>query len=128
MTYSVSKEFSFSAAHQLKGLPLSHPCSRLHGHNYTVSVEIIATALDDVGFVIDYRDLDVVKEYLDEKFDHRCLNDQIDVNPTAENLAKWIHNFIAQSIIGVTLRRLHGQYDLVVGVAETPKTWATYSE
>ena len=128
MTYSVSKEFSFSAAHQLKGLPLSHPCSRLHGHNYTVSVEIIATAPDDVGFVIDYRDLDVVKAYLDEKFDHRCLNDQMDVNPTAENLAKWIHNFIAQSIIGVTLRRLHGQYDLVVGVAETPKTWATYSE
>jgi 6-pyruvoyl-tetrahydropterin synthase len=38
MTYTISKEFAFSAAHHLNGLPPSHPCSRVHGHNYVVRV------------------------------------------------------------------------------------------
>jgi 6-pyruvoyltetrahydropterin/6-carboxytetrahydropterin synthase len=100
----------------------------MHGHNYTVRVEAFAVDLDNVGFVMDYRDLDIVKEYLDAKFDHRCLNDQMDVNPTAENLAKWVHGFIVQSALGPRLANPHGGYRLSVGVSETAKTWATYTE
>ena len=40
--YRISKEFHFSASHQLIGLPEDHQCARLHGHNYIVVVELTA--------------------------------------------------------------------------------------
>ncbi|HUM68046.1 MAG TPA: 6-carboxytetrahydropterin synthase, partial [Chloroflexota bacterium] len=36
--YTISKQFHFSASHQLNGLPLEHQCARLHGHNYEVEL------------------------------------------------------------------------------------------
>ena len=38
--FKISKEFYFSAAHALFGLPDDHPCTRLHGHNYVVTVHL----------------------------------------------------------------------------------------
>ena len=35
---TISKEFHFSASHQLFGLKEGHPCGRLHGHNYIVKI------------------------------------------------------------------------------------------
>ncbi|HBX20870.1 MAG TPA: 6-pyruvoyl tetrahydrobiopterin synthase, partial [Porphyromonadaceae bacterium] len=63
--YKISKEFSFSAAHQLKGLPDDHPCSRLHGHNYVVRIHLRSEKLSENGFVRDYNDLKPVKSYID---------------------------------------------------------------
>ena len=57
MTYRITKEFHFSASHQLKGLPETHQCARLHGHNYIVKVELSSTTLNDHGFVRDYNEL-----------------------------------------------------------------------
>ncbi|MFX1391208.1 MAG: 6-pyruvoyl tetrahydropterin synthase family protein [Promethearchaeota archaeon] len=48
-----STEAKFSASHFLKDPP---QCTRLHGHNYYVSVEISHT-LDDNYFVVDFTDL-----------------------------------------------------------------------
>ena len=73
--------------------------------------------LNEVGFVIDYRDLDPIKKYLDDVFDHRHLNDIMpDVNPTAENIAKQLYD------------TFHSQFPLLfkVEVSETPKTKAIY--
>ncbi|MFI6697695.1 6-pyruvoyl trahydropterin synthase family protein [Streptomyces sp. NPDC050509] len=55
MTCHISKEFHFSASHQLDGLPEDHPCGRLHGHNYVVALELSAPTdgLDTTGFVRD---------------------------------------------------------------------------
>jgi 6-pyruvoyltetrahydropterin/6-carboxytetrahydropterin synthase len=36
--YTISKEFNFSASHQLLGLIKDHPCGRIHGHNYTLKI------------------------------------------------------------------------------------------
>jgi 6-pyruvoyltetrahydropterin/6-carboxytetrahydropterin synthase len=55
--YTIAKTFYFSASHVIGGLPPEHPCSRLHGHNYEVEVILQAAALDNVGFVRDYREL-----------------------------------------------------------------------
>ncbi|HBU96439.1 6-pyruvoyl trahydropterin synthase family protein, partial [Thalassospira lucentensis] len=38
--FTITKQFAFSASHQLAGLDADHPCSRLHGHNYIVEVEL----------------------------------------------------------------------------------------
>lgn len=117
--YTISKSFSFSASHQLAGLPADHPCTRLHGHNYDVTLILGAEALDDTGFVVDYRALSSFKQYLDQHFDHQHLNDQVDFNPTAENLAHFLY-YVAVELFG-------GAIVQACRVSETPKTQATFS-
>lgn len=114
-TYSISKDFEFSAAHVLSGLPDDHPCSRMHGHNYIVRVSLSAP-LNPVGFVRDYRELGQFRKYLTELCDHRVLNDRMPdgVNPTAENLAYLFLSYLRDYFPEV----------VAVGVSETPKTWA----
>lgn len=126
MTYSISKEFTFSAAHYLQGLPPSHPCARLHGHNYTVKVEIMAESVDKVGFVLDYNHLNQIRDYLDNTFDHQCINDVLEINPTAENLAFHIWHWINGSSIGSVLGQKFDSHGMIVYVSETPKTWASF--
>jgi len=115
--FTISKQFTFSASHQLIGLPDDHQCSRLHGHNYVVEVELQAEALNVHGFVRDYGDLKDLKEWLDATFDHRHLNDYFGDTPsTAENLARTVYAWCAERWPETT----------AVRVSETPKTWAEY--
>jgi 6-pyruvoyltetrahydropterin/6-carboxytetrahydropterin synthase len=115
--FTISKEFSFCASHQLDNLPKSHPCSNLHGHNYTVIVELQSVTLGKDGMVVDYRKLSFIKDYIDEHLDHRHLNDILEFSPTAENLAKYIFDLFSKT---------YPQLSAVV-VKETPKTAARYS-
>lgn len=121
MTYTISKEFAFSASHSLDGLPPEHPCSRLHGHNYGVVVRLTGDDLDDTGMVYDYGRLRPFRDFIDDTLDHRHLNDIMAANPTAEHLARYLHA-TALGIIG-----LPDGVTVAVGVSETPKTWAWYS-
>ena len=115
--YSISKQFHFSASHQLLNLPESHPCARLHGHNYIVEVVLESETLNEYGFVRDYNDLDALKNFIDDQLDHRHLNEVLgDNNTTAENLARYIYDWAKPQWQEVTAIR----------VSETPKTWATY--
>lgn len=118
MTYTITKRFEFSASHQLGGLPEDHPCSRLHGHNYTVEVELESDELDHVGMVYDYRRLDLFKQWLDDTVDHRHLNDVVPFNPTAEQLAEWLYEMFTDLLDLAAVR--------AVRVCETPKTMAEY--
>ncbi|MEP6067936.1 MAG: 6-carboxytetrahydropterin synthase, partial [Paracoccaceae bacterium] len=63
--YRITKEFHFSASHQLLNLPEDHQCARLHGHNYIVIVELASTSLNSNGFVRDYGELKPLKTYID---------------------------------------------------------------
>jgi 6-pyruvoyltetrahydropterin/6-carboxytetrahydropterin synthase len=123
--YTIKKRFSFSAAHYLQGLPPTHQCASMHGHNYEVEIEIDTSGVDTIGFVLDYRALDGLKILLDKKFDHQCLNDVVDFNPTAENLAKYLWD-LAHDALDMMMRDKHDAYGLVIYVSETPKTWASY--
>lgn len=120
-TATISKEFAFSASHQLAGLPADHPCSRLHGHNYVIRLELTGEP-DEVGFVVDYRRLDGFKAYIDTKLDHRHLNDELPFNPTAEHIAAWFADLAVDEVDKLGAANVHR---LAVGVSETPKTWAT---
>jgi 6-pyruvoyltetrahydropterin/6-carboxytetrahydropterin synthase len=116
--YVIRKQFKFSAAHHLAGLPDDHPCSRPHGHNYTVEVVLNSKDLNDVGFVRDYRNLDILKKFIDQNWDHRDLNEVFPYNPTAENLAGWLYQYCKGLWV-----ETNG-----VRVSETDKTWAEYWE
>ncbi len=115
--FKITKEYHFSASHQLHGLAEDHPCSRLHGHNYIVRVELSAKGLNETGFVRDYRELDALKVYIDEEIDHRHLNEVLgDDETTAEKLARHFYDWCKARWPEVS----------AVSVSETPKTWARY--
>ena len=116
--YRITKTFELSYSHQLHGLPEGHQCGRVHGHNAVVRVELRADRLDKTGFVLDYGQLAPMKRYLDTTMDHRHLNDVLDCNPTAENLARHLFRFAKDQ----------GWPVHEVAWSETPKTWAYYSE
>jgi len=97
----------------------------MHGHNYQVEIEIDTMDLDEIGFVLDYRALDGFKAIIDGRFDHKCINDVVDFNPTAENIARHIWDIVHKGV-DATLREKHDSYGLIIYVSETPKTWASY--
>ena len=94
--FTIAKQYHFSASHQLAYLPEDHPCARLHGHNYIVEVELQSEELNHNGFVRDYRELDALKTYIDETFDHRHLNEVLgEHNITAEQIDEFLKPAIA---------------------------------
>lgn len=118
MTFTITKEFSFSAAHHLAYLPEGHKCRREHGHNYRVIVELKSDDLDQDDFVMDYGELAPFNDYLQANLDHRDLNLTFK-RPTAELLATALFG-VAQAILGSKVSR--------IGVSETERTWAWYSD
>lgn len=122
MTYTISKEFHFSASHQLHGLREGHPCGRVHGHNYIVRVSLSGDTLNDDGFIYDYGNLKPFGAWLDSTLDHRHLNDVLDVQPSAENMARLFASTLHLIV------PLPDGLTVSVGVSETPKTWAVWSQ
>jgi 6-pyruvoyltetrahydropterin/6-carboxytetrahydropterin synthase len=119
-TATITKEFTFSAAHHLTGLRPDHPCSRVHGHNYVVTLTLTGD-LDHNGFVIDYNDLAPVGAWIDGNLDHHDLNHTLN-QPTAENLAQALVHIVDDILDLSANRRIHRWS---VTVSETPKTTAT---
>ncbi|WP_041939200.1 MULTISPECIES: 6-carboxytetrahydropterin synthase [Frankia] len=120
--FEISKTFEFSASHRLSGLPADHKCARLHGHNYTVRVQLRGETLDPVGFLLDYGELSPVRDWIDAALDHQHLNACLDFNPTAELLAQHLAGTVRQLV------PIPDGVRVAVGVSETPRTWAFYRE
>jgi 6-pyruvoyltetrahydropterin/6-carboxytetrahydropterin synthase len=123
--YTISKDFAWSSSHVLEGLPDGHQCGRLHGHNYVARVILTSDTLDATGFVVDYGELGFVKDFIDNTWDHRHLNDAVPfttMNATAENMARTLAYYVHD--------RISDEYPNVrvaVSISETPKTWSTYT-
>ena len=87
----IYKDFHFEAAHHLPNVPDGHKCRRLHGHSFTVRVEVSGNCAEPSGWVMDYAELKAVFEPVYQQLDHHYLNEIAGLeNPTSENLAKWI--------------------------------------
>ncbi|MGH9355608.1 MAG: 6-carboxytetrahydropterin synthase QueD, partial [Terriglobia bacterium] len=114
-------EHSFSAGHALRHY--KGKCENVHGHNYRVRVTVAGENLDQAGLLVDFSDLKTDLRCIADCFDHQFLNDlePFDkINPSAENLAKYFHDFIAArlQLRGIQLRS--------VTVWETDSSSATY--
>lgn len=84
--YEVKKRIEVSAAHKLD-LSYESKCTNLHGHNWIIDVYLRSETLNEDGMVMDFTH---IKKAIQDKFDHKVINDVVDFNPTAENLAKYI--------------------------------------
>ncbi len=113
----ITKSFSFDAAHRLTRLPAEHPCSRMHGHTYRITLGLEGEIDPELGWVMDFGEIKAAFTPLLDRLDHCCLNDIEGLeNPTAENLARWIAEQL-QPVLPLLID---------VTVAETPQTQAIY--
>ena len=130
--FRVTREIDFCYGHRL--MNYDGKCRYLHGHNGRAVISIEAESLDDRGMVLDFSDIKrVVSTWIDENLDHRMLlnrNDPmvpvlqglgeplflLDANPTAENIAKLIHDCAVE----------HGFPIVETLLWETPHCFATY--
>jgi 6-pyruvoyltetrahydropterin/6-carboxytetrahydropterin synthase len=130
--FRVSREIDFCYGHRL--LHYEGKCRHLHGHNGRVVITIETESLDSKGMVVDFNEIKRrVQGWIDEHLDHRMVlhrDDAIvplletqgepmflmDVNPTAENIAKLIADVARHQGIPVVEVRLW----------ETPHCFATY--
>jgi len=101
---SVTRRFSFEAAHQLPWH--SGKCAKLHGHSYVLDVTVSNDLTTD-GIIIDFADLKatVAKHVLDD-YDHAHLNDFLP-NPTAELIAADIASRLLRAGLTVVTVTVH---------------------
>jgi 6-pyruvoyltetrahydropterin/6-carboxytetrahydropterin synthase len=132
--YTVIREIHFCYGHRL--LNYDGKCRYLHGHNGRVEIELASAGLDRLGMVMDFTEVKrQLQEWIDRELDHRMLlrrDDPVlpflqergepvhvmDVNPTAENIARLIHDYAKGRGLPVARVRLW----------ETASSSATYSE
>jgi 6-pyruvoyltetrahydropterin/6-carboxytetrahydropterin synthase len=87
----IFKKFTFDSAHFLPYVPEEHKCRRMHGHTYIVRLFVTGDLDPQLGWVADFGDVKAVWKPIEDRLDHRTLNDIPGLeNPTAENLAIWI--------------------------------------
>lgn len=101
-------------------------CENPHGHNYRVCVKLTGPKLNEIGLLMDFKDLKRLIRLEVEALDHQYLNDLEafrEVNPSAENLAKHFYERVAAGLRGGT----DGVAIQSVTVYETDTTAAVYS-
>jgi 6-pyruvoyltetrahydropterin/6-carboxytetrahydropterin synthase len=97
--YELMIESQFSAAHQLRGY--RGKCEALHGHNWRVQVTVSSDKLNDIGIAIDFHELKAMSNEVISSLDHSFLNEVFpftELNPSSENIAKWIFETIKKKI------------------------------
>jgi 6-pyruvoyltetrahydropterin/6-carboxytetrahydropterin synthase len=127
--YRVTREIFFCYGHRL--LQYEGKCRHLHGHNGTAVISLEAPELDRLGMVMDFtRIKQVMQTWIDTTLDHKMLLHRddpvipslkqlgepfylLDVNPTAENIARLIFDFAKQQgfpVVEVTLWETENSY------------------
>jgi 6-pyruvoyltetrahydropterin/6-carboxytetrahydropterin synthase len=97
--YHLSIESRFSAAHAINGY--KGECKQLHGHDWKIQIEVAADRLNEIGMAIDFHQLQDITQDILKQFDHQYINELPqfkDLNPTAENLAKYIYEQVEMKL------------------------------
>ncbi len=133
MKVAVFRKAHFNAAHRLYNKGWSQEkndevfglCNNAnwHGHNYELVVKVLGEIDPDTGYVIDLKVLkDIIKNEVEERFDHKNLNmdcpEFAELNPTAENIAVVIYDILKA--------KLGGAYELQVRLYETERNFVEY--
>jgi len=134
MKVTVSRKAHFNAAHRLynnawsdaRNTEVFGKCANpnFHGHNYELIVSVTGEIHPETGFVMDMKVLkQIILDEIEEKFDHKNLNEEVaefaTLNPTAENISVIIWNKIREKI--------DKNLDLSITLYETPRNFVTYN-
>jgi 6-pyruvoyltetrahydropterin/6-carboxytetrahydropterin synthase len=124
--FEVTVEDSFAAGHYLRNY--KGKCEKPHGHNYKIRVTLAGKELDNAGLLLDFKDLRESMRHVIDRLDHQMINELepfIELNPSAENLAKYFYDETNGRLRKLTNGRVHVKD---VTVFETDSTTAKYSE
>jgi 6-pyruvoyltetrahydropterin/6-carboxytetrahydropterin synthase len=106
--YLLTVRSGFSGAHSLRGY--EGRCEQLHGHNWKVELTLQGTDLDETGMLMDFKKIKALVQRALSDLDHAHLNELEffrDRNPTAENIARYLHEFVSAELpAGVTVHRV----------------------
>ncbi|MCR4337902.1 MAG: 6-carboxytetrahydropterin synthase QueD [Candidatus Omnitrophica bacterium] len=105
--FELTVQDRISSAHFLRGY--NGPCQDLHGHTWKIEVVLLSSQLNELGLVMDFRELKVkLKDFL-KPLDHVCLNELPsfkDVNPSTENLAQYIYRGFSKACVPLKLKQV----------------------
>ncbi len=133
MKTAIFRKGHFNAAHRLHNKNWSDEKNRevfglcnnpgYHGHNYDIIAKVSGEVNPDTGFVMDIKILaDIIHEEVEERFDHKNLNLDIEefknLNPTAENICRIIYERLR--------KRIDVKLELQVRLYETPRNFVEY--
>jgi 6-pyruvoyltetrahydropterin/6-carboxytetrahydropterin synthase len=121
--YTLKVIADFAAAHTLRDYPGA--CSRMHGHNWKVEAEVVASELNDIGMAIDFKDIKREVRAIAKQLDHYYLNDLEpfqEINPTAENIARYFYQALSRRLNSATIKVS------ALTLWETERACVTYSE
>ncbi len=123
--YTLKVEAAFEAAHRVVGYP--GKCDRLHGHNWVVEAIVEGKTLDDLGMLVDFKEIKRALQDTVDMYDHRFLNEMspfsAGLNPTAENLARIFYEALEKQPVFKRDTHLAG-----IRVFESPKTSVLYTK
>jgi 6-pyruvoyltetrahydropterin/6-carboxytetrahydropterin synthase len=121
--FTLKTLLDFAAAHSLRGY--AGDCAKLHGHNWKVEVQVTGRELNDIGMLIDFKEIKSHAKQAVAELDHTFLNDHPHfqrVNPTAENIAQYLYTEIAKRIESETVQ-MHS-----ITIWENDRNCVIYSE
>ncbi len=121
--YELTVRASFSAAHSLRDY--DGPCSNVHGHNWIVEVVVGGRELLPNGMLVDFGDIKKATAEVMSLLDHANVNEVApfdEMNPTSENLARWIYGQVGARVNTDSLKVTR------VNVREAETSCASYFE
>jgi 6-pyruvoyltetrahydropterin/6-carboxytetrahydropterin synthase len=124
--FEVTVEAGFSSGHYLRNY--KGKCENPHGHNYRVLVTLAGAELDDTGLLLDFKLLKNLLKPVVEYLDHQMINDLApftELNPSAENLARYFYDETSLQLQALTAGRVHVKDCTVF---ETDTSFARYYE
>lgn len=90
--FTLTSTLEFAAAHRLRNYDGN--CARLHGHNWKVEISVSGHDLNNVGMLIDFKEIKRRTKLILDELDHYYLNEippfDAELNPTAENIAFYL--------------------------------------
>jgi len=124
--YELTVEAGFSSGHYLRNY--HGKCENPHGHNYRVLVTLAGAELDATGLLVDFKLLKNLLKPVVEYLDHKMINDLepfTELNPSAENLARYFYDETARDLNQMTGGRVRVKDCTVF---ETDTSFARYYE
>lgn len=124
--FEITVDAGFSSGHYLRNY--HGKCENPHGHNYRVLVTLAGEELDASGLLVDFKLVKALLRPVVDYLDHRMINDLppfTEINPSAENLARYFFDETNRELLQQTAGRVHVKDCTIY---ETDTSFARYYE